>query len=246
MLGPSAAPMAVLCLLLCLVHLFQGAAAVVCNCFNGHVVHIDSCACACNAGYLEPTCTFGVNDIVPISFSLNMTAAAFSSELFTNAVSFAASATATFVTAKNVSKFNAVRATVSMPGYTVSRVLDSVELRDPWVAEYKVISAHVVTPGAATDSSEFDVDYTFYEAGNIVVTLMGVVYLAAALVLAVGLVAIDSSMTHNSDEYMMGGIGGHDRPRREKRQKPARTADTDTPTPQPSSPHRGRQTQYRQ
>jgi hypothetical protein len=187
----------VLCLLL------PSVGAVSCNCYYGHVISSQSCECSCNSGYLGPTCSFTVSDTVSIQFSLNMTASEFVAELFTNAVTYAASATATFVYATNVTAFNKVRATVTLPGYAVSRLISSVTYRDPWVSQYGVVSASVVTPSTATDSSEFNYDHTFYQSGNITITLMGVVFLAAAIVLTIGLLVVANLGINNEEDAAM-------------------------------------------
>lgn len=216
-------------------------AAVSCSCYNGHPVSSASCECACNAGYLEPTCSFSATDTVKIQFALNVTASEFIAELFTNAIEYGASATATFVSAKNVTKFNKVRAFVTVPGYAVGRLLESVAYRDPWVDEYGVVSANVVTPSSATDTSEFDYDQTFYESGNITVTLMGVLFLAAALVLLVLLLVVANLGVNNEEEVAQMQTSSFKKRSSKKKKKKSGDADDDadadyTPTPKPESP----------
>lgn len=177
--------------------------AVTCNCFNGRQVG-RTCECSCDSGYLGPTCTFGVTDTVEVVFSLNMSTSNFVSETFVNATSFAASAPCSFVSAKNVSRFFATMCTVSLPGYAVSRLMTSVAYKDPWTEEYSVMSAAVVTPSTTVASSSiFNIDYTFYQQGNITVTLSGVLYLAAAAVLVVLLVGVETSLSTNVEENRM-------------------------------------------
>lgn len=178
-------------------------AAVSCSCFNGHPVSSSSCECACDAGYMQPTCTFGVTDSVGIAFSLNVTAEEFVAELFTNAVAYIAAADATFLWAKNVTRFQKVRAAVAVPGYTVSRLLESVSYRDPWVAEFGVVSAHVITPPTGDAQSSFiDFDMVLYESGNMILTLNSIMWIVGGIVLVLLLVGIENGLTHN-DEHVV-------------------------------------------
>lgn len=207
--------------------------AVECNCNYGHQVSSASCECACDGNYQEPTCSFLITDNVSILFALNETASDFVAELFTNAVSYAASATATFVFAKNVSRFNKVVATLILPGYSVGRLLESVAYRDPWVSEYGVVSANVITPSQASSSSEFDYDHTFYQSGNITITLMGVVFLAAALVLFILMLIIGNLGSNNEDDIAT----MHTSHAFTKRNSSKKNNTKFTPTPTPGEEH---------
>lgn len=180
------------------------ASAVVCSCYNGHPVSSTSCKCACNPGYLEPTCTFRVLDTVSVAFSLNMTADYFIAELFTNAVAYAASSEATFLWGKNVSTFLKTRVAVSLPGYAVSRLLDSVAFRDPWVEQYAIVSAHVLTPPASDSatSSDLSFDATLYETDTFVITVNSIIWFISGALLVVLLVGIETGLLHN-DEHIV-------------------------------------------
>jgi hypothetical protein len=179
-------------------------AAVSCSCHNGRPESSSTCKCACDPGYLEPTCTFGVQDTVSISFSLNITADNFIAELFTDAVAYAASANATFLWAKNVTAFLKTRAAVSLPGYAVSRLLESVAYRDPWVAQYGIVSASVVTPqrSGSAASSGLSFDATLYEAPEFIITVNSIIWFICGIVLVLLLIGVETSLSHN-DEHIV-------------------------------------------
>jgi hypothetical protein len=193
-----------LCLLLAaLLIIIPHVSAVSCFCYNGHTVSSTSCACACNPGYLLPTCSFGVSDSVGIVFSLNMTAEDFVAELFTNAVAYAASVNASFMWGMNVTSFAKVRAAVSIPGYSVGRLLDSVRYRDAWVNEYNVVSAHVITPTSGDAKSSFvAIDVILFQSGNVIITVNSIIWIICGMVLCVLLVGIENGLTHN-DEHIV-------------------------------------------
>ncbi|CUG93439.1 membrane-associated protein, putative [Bodo saltans] len=190
--------------LLLLTTLPQPVAAVSCSCYNGHPVSSSSCQCACDAGYLPPTCTFGVLDTVGLSFSLNITADDFVAELFTNAVAYAASANASFMWAKNVSAFLKIRAAVSLPGYAVSRLLASVNARDPWVSQYGIVSANVVTPTRSSSAADsgLSFDATLYQSPEFIITLNSIIWFISGVILVLLLIGVEMGCSHN-DEHIV-------------------------------------------
>lgn len=213
--------------------LTQPAVAVKCSCYNGITLSSSSCDCACKSGYLPPTCSFGIADTVRLIFYINQTSSDFVSELFTAAVSYAASGNnATFIGATANSLFNTTSAIVSVQGYLVQRVLDSVTYRDPWVAEYKVISAYVVTPSTGSSSSSLlDMDYQIYAQDNVTVTVMGVVYLAAALILCILLVFLETCCTKNTEEDLEAAELSEHREKRERRKDKKKKGGDDAGSP---------------
>lgn len=188
--------------------------AVACSCFRGQPVSSRSCDCACDAGFLAPTCTFGVADSVEIIFYLNVSSDEFQSELFANATAFAAAAEALFLRAKNISKFRVTSCTVSIPGYAVSRLLTSVEVRDPWVAEYRVVSAHVVTPSPRVASkTTFGVsfDQVLYDSPSFIITINSILWFVLAAVLCLLLIGIEETLSTNTEAIVEPGSLRHRR-----------------------------------
>lgn len=134
---------------------------------------------------------------------MNRTADDFSSELFTNAVSYAASGTnISFKRAANISQFDAMTCTVTVIGYAVQRVLDSVTYRDPWVEEYAIIAAYPVVPSTLGSGglSDFGVDTNLYSEGNVVITANGVVWVVMSVVIVLLLAGSDYMLLSNTDE----------------------------------------------
>jgi hypothetical protein len=146
---------------------------------------------------LAPTCSFTRTDNVSIVFYLNRTIENFASQLFCAAVSSAADgANITFLYAYNISKFSALSVTVACEGYAVQLIMAAVNYRDPWTEDYGVVSAYVVAAAPASAPSAFDI--SLYEAGNIEITLMGVIFFGAAILLSLLLPCMENGLLGNS------------------------------------------------
>jgi hypothetical protein len=176
-------------------------AAVACPfCFNGKTA-IGTCICECKGKYLAPTCHFEALDDVTLSFTLNFTAAKFSSELFQNAVERVTGGVQTyFVSATDVPQFKAMRVLLTMPGYTVGRVLTSISYRDAWTLQWGVMGAYPLTPEQAAQPSPLD--FVLLQSGSVTISVMGVVWVGSALVLVLLVMCIESSWSTNTSEEL--------------------------------------------
>ena len=154
----------------------------------------DSCQCLCTNGFLPPTCSFTAEGAPTVVLILQATT--FNSELLLNAVQYAALTTnVTFAGARNVSTLGYMRANVILPGYAVSRLLNSVAFRDPWTAQYSVVSAYVLTAPPSAAASLLDT--TLYSNNGYIITVNGVLFLAIALVLTILLFAFEDCFFQN-------------------------------------------------
>ena len=175
-----------------------------------------TCACECSGKYLPPTCLFTALDDVTLTFTVNKSATSFSSELFQNAVELVTGGVQTyFVAARDVPSFHAMTVQLTMPGYTVQRVLASIAYGDPWTKQYAVIGAYPATPQQPSRGSSFD--YILYQGNTVTISAMGVVWVGSALVLVLLVVFIDGSwLTNTTDEIGFSLLRG----RRKKRVAP--------------------------
>lgn len=200
------------------------ATAVTCpSCNNGRRIHSETCECGCTGAYLPPTCTFTAADpSVRMIFYLALPTFNYSIDLLNDAVAYAvdnsktaATLPLTFVRAgDSFQTYSYV--VVGVPGYGVARVLDAVSHRDPWVDQYRILSAHMFgSDGSGDDGSSglFDLDRVVYAQGNIIITISGVMWLVAVLVLVIVLVCVENCLTKNTEEYIMESGGSLKRAR---------------------------------
>ncbi len=161
----------------------------------------DSCVCLCDAPNLPPTCGFTSTDSVTVDFFFNATVDEFNSAWFLSALSKAVrNETYTFLYAKNLSTFNASMVRIVMPGYTVPRLMESIAYRDQWVITSQLSSAF--PQPALLRPSSYEYDYVLYESGsrNVVVSVIGVAWVAAAALMVLCCVGCEHCFLSNTEE----------------------------------------------
>ena len=172
-----------------------------CNCYNGAVVSREPrCQCSCNAGYLEPDCSYAVGDNVSMEVWYDYPSGQYTSSRRRDALTTALSPSKpiVFVLARQ-GNYGKTAAIYKMTGRDAYNLKAHVANDAQWVSDERIFAAYDQFTRVEEAPEARAHPTIVYERGEIVVTAEGIAYLAAVALAVVFVSLVEFCCCHGGN-----------------------------------------------